>query len=1040
MRNLIGFKFLFFVFSFFLNAQSERLNKLNVSSKLSSEMINDILRDSSGIYWIATEYQGLHYSDVNYFKSFTTAEGLKTNNILKLGSLGNKLVVGTFDAGAFEVKNQKLIVNSIPYFENQSVYDVAVNGKYFVLSCKGEGVKYLSTENLKLEKTMLAKEPVLRNFLFNGHIINGTSKRGFWVDFKKRIDSANSYFCFAKYGSYLLAGTTQDGFKIYDKHFDEVKYSKDDQISEDKAFITQIEVLGNKIFISGSKFYILELDTVKWHLQSISVQDIRPRCIYKDFNRLLVGTNGTGVNLISLSPFIEQALPYTDKNQKGINGIYSHGENIYIINNKTNLFNNQGGSKRLVYSNLDYELFDVIKSGETVLCATTKGLAVIGNNNDASIHYMLKSKEFEEIELNQIEKIGKTYFISSNGNGLYVCTDNKITNFSSANSLKDNNIYAMQADARGNLWCGYNNSGLSILMPTGQFKHYNSTNGFISNSVECFAEFKGGMLIGTNDTGVLYFDGKQFSPLFKSLSSLGHKIKAICPQGQSIWISTENGLFKILMDEELNAKYVKDYSHFLRENEVEISSGGIKYSLDHGLYFATNKGLFKYDFALDISNLEQPQLVLDGVQLVNKNVDWRNYGQITSDKFGALPIDMNVSHELNSFNFLFHAITLDEVKYSFKLISEHSDEDWSGYSSLSNISYNYLQPGDYILLVRSINSHGFPNKHIIKYNFTIRLPFYKTWWFLLSCLGGIVGSLILYFRWRSKELERTNKELESAVVLRTEELSDSNIRLSHSLSDIRDSINYAKKLQDSILPSRFEIMKLFPQAFLLFKPRDVVSGDFYWTSSIEVNDQKYLFAAVADCTGHGVPGAFMSMMGSDKLNNIVNEKKEIRVEVILNQLNRAVKQAMKQDGEEVQTRDGMDISIVRIKYNDERSVTVHYAGANRPLWILGNGGKIVEVKADKVAIGGYTDNEYQFTRHEFILEKRDRLYMFSDGFPDQFGGDSSKKFMTKKLREVLESNANLPIESLDQYLDRLFINWKGVEDQVDDVLVFGIQL
>jgi serine phosphatase RsbU (regulator of sigma subunit) len=290
-------------------------------------------------------------------------------------------------------------------------------------------------------------------------------------------------------------------------------------------------------------------------------------------------------------------------------------------------------------------------------------------------------------------------------------------------------------------------------------------------------------------------------------------------------------------------------------------------------------------------------------------------------------------------------------------------------------------------------------------------------------------------------LANLNKELEVAVKSRTEELSVTNNKLSHSLNDITDSINYAKTLQAAILPTQDTLDKWFPKSFVLFKPRDIVSGDFYWSANLSVNGVDIKYAVVGDCTGHGVPGAFMSMMGADKLNNIVIEKQINDVGEIINALNKSVKLAMRQDDSDSVTKDGMDLSILSIEtMEDSKCMKLIYAGANRPLWIFRADGSFEEIKPDKVSIGGYTDTNYEFTVHEKLFYSGDRLFMFSDGFPDQFGGDNSKKFMTKQLRELLFRLNGTDIKVIGNKLDAAFKKWQGKEDQVDDVLVWGIEI
>jgi len=247
--------------------------------------------------------------------------------------------------------------------------------------------------------------------------------------------------------------------------------------------------------------------------------------------------------------------------------------------------------------------------------------------------------------------------------------------------------------------------------------------------------------------------------------------------------------------------------------------------------------------------------------------------------------------------------------------------------------------------------------------------------------------------------------------------------------EITDSINYSKRIQTAILPDVNEIKKDLSDFFILYQPKDIVSGDFYYFN--KVNDD--IFIAAADCTGHGVPGAFMSLVGSKELkiaNAMTNSPAQI-----LKHLNNGVKDTLRQnhiDG----TKDGMDIALVKIN-----GTTVTYSAANRPLWILRNeSSPIEEIKATKTAIGGFTENDFEFEEHEVILTKGDILYLFSDGFADQFGGEKQKKMTTKRFREFALSIKDKLMTDQKLELENYFKTWQGNTEQVDDLLVIGIRI
>jgi len=219
---------------------------------------------------------------------------------------------------------------------------------------------------------------------------------------------------------------------------------------------------------------------------------------------------------------------------------------------------------------------------------------------------------------------------------------------------------------------------------------------------------------------------------------------------------------------------------------------------------------------------------------------------------------------------------------------------------------------------------------------------------------------------------------------------------------------------------------------VLFKPKDIVSGDFYWFSQVK---NKVVFTAV-DCTGHGVPGAFMSLIGANALNQIVNGDKHDNPAKILNELNRLSSDALNKSEEGESVRDGMDVAICSI---DTKKNLLEYAGANNPLYLIRDG-ELTQTKADKHAIASFEDGQHEYTKHSVELQKGDVIYIFSDGYADQFGGLKGKKFMYRQFRETLLSIIELPMKEQRQILDDRIEEWKGNFEQVDDILVIGVKI
>jgi PAS domain S-box-containing protein len=283
--------------------------------------------------------------------------------------------------------------------------------------------------------------------------------------------------------------------------------------------------------------------------------------------------------------------------------------------------------------------------------------------------------------------------------------------------------------------------------------------------------------------------------------------------------------------------------------------------------------------------------------------------------------------------------------------------------------------------------------------------------------------------------EYNEQNLIESVLVVSHDITDRKqieIEIQSKSKKITESINYAKRIQGAILPNNAIIKGIFPQSFILYKPKDVVSGDFPWF--LQRGDDMYI--AAVDCTGHGVPGALISLIGYFLLNNIVNNKEVMVPGEILDLLDKGVTETLRQDSEDSSTRDGMDIALCKINL---KTNTLQYAGAHRPLYYL-HGGELTEVKGDKFPIGGgQYKSRTNFTTNTLSLSSGDAVYFCSDGFPDQFGGPDNRKFSPKRIREIIIENAQSDIDTVNRVFDQEFEAWKGNEKQTDDVLMIGIK-
>jgi serine phosphatase RsbU (regulator of sigma subunit)/tetratricopeptide (TPR) repeat protein len=285
----------------------------------------------------------------------------------------------------------------------------------------------------------------------------------------------------------------------------------------------------------------------------------------------------------------------------------------------------------------------------------------------------------------------------------------------------------------------------------------------------------------------------------------------------------------------------------------------------------------------------------------------------------------------------------------------------------------------------------------------------------------IVFSLFLYKRFKITHRQKQIIEEQKQIV-------------DQKNTDITDSIFYAKRIQSALLKEENHISKNLPSHFIFFQPKDIVSGDFYWTTQ----KQDFLYVAAADCTGHGVPGALLTMLGTAFLNEITAQEKTLSPAEILEELRTKFIAELGQTGKQGESRDGMDISLIRLNLNTKE---LQWAGANNSLYMIqqADNSELIEIKANKQPIG-YFYRMSPFNNHTFQLEENDLLYLFSDGFADQFGGEKGKKFMYKPFKKLLIAISSSRIDKQKGTLKDTFNNWKGDLDQIDDVCVIGVRV
>ncbi len=691
-------------------------------------------------------------------------------------------------------------------------------------------------------------------------------------------------------------------------------------------------------------------------------------------------------------------------------------------------------------------------------------------------------------------------------------------------SISENYTTKVFEDSQNNIWVSTRSTGLNVYeRTTGKFycfkndpKNPNSINNNVVNTM--YQAPNGVLWIGTNGGGLnalilqtgknKFTEGYQFYHFTEKDGLPNNVIAGILPDDKgNLWISTNKGLCKFYATNYLTLT-VKDY---LTKALSDIKKNTLKkdkpiyknYDFDDGLpsnsfiregqaacktkdglmYFGSDNGLLCFHPDSIKDNTHKPPVYFTSFKIFEK--------EFPLDTPIALKREIILSYKESFFSIGFVALDYAQpLKNQYAFMMEGFDSKWIDIGNRQFASYTNLDPGEYIFRVKASNNNGVWNEEGASIKIIITPPFWQTKTFYILCILFVIMVIFGYIKWRERKLTVEKKNLEKQVTSRTKELKEANTEIVQKNTQITDSINYAKRIQQAILPHRKEIYAALPQSFVLYKPKDIVSGDFYFFKEAppdlpkgeekeahpnppegrenspqakqhRVCDERLLpfgevgrgfFLAVADCTGHGVPGAFMSLISSEKLHDAVQQSK-IPGEILM-LLNKGIKSTLHQSESDESTRDGMDIALVSLKLKVESSESVEnnsklithnfelkYAGANRPVWIIRKGQtEIEEIKATKSAIGGFTENDQHFETHEIQLKQGDTFYIFTDGFTDQFGGEKGKKFSTKKFKQLLLEIQNKSMQEQKKHLVDVNNAWSLNRDQVDDILVIGVKI
>lgn len=539
--------------------------------------------------------------------------------------------------------------------------------------------------------------------------------------------------------------------------------------------------------------------------------------------------------------------------------------------------------------------------------------------------------------------------------------------------------------------------------------------GSIRNVIQGYSQSADGSYwIATLGNGVFFFNGDSARAINSGNGLFSNFCYSVLSDSESkLWVGHERGISRF---DPSNGSVTVFPTTFAGSGDCNPNA---MWESDDGIVLiGTTSGLIVYDRKKDLRSRIPPVNNITSITVNNRVYPYQPVLQLPYEKY-SVRID-------------YVGISLSDpenVRYRTRL--SNYDTDWTEPGSQRQVSYR-LTDGTYRFSLESVNASGQSSLRESAFTIIVRKPFWRTWWFILMSISGIGGAVVIIIRIRDERQRRMRLELEEELRERTREVVRQKEEIEQQNNEITDSINYARRIQASILPDIAKLKQTFADAFIIFLPRDIVSGDFYWFEPVE-GDRFILVCA--DSTGHGVPGAFMSMIGSTLLQDIVTRKNITRPSEILSILDRQIFSTLNRNLDVGVSNDGMDMVVCEFNL---RTRQVRFASAMRPVIMIMEG-ETIYIKGNRSSVGGVAYSEKYFDDQEYYLSKGDTIYLFSDGFPDQFGGEDGRKMKVARLKKLIEHISNMSMEDQREYITNFFYDWKGDHEQVDDILFMGIR-
>ena len=1063
---------LFLSVSVLVSAQSYHFVNLTVEDGLSQNDIGGILQDKRGLLWMATKGGGVTIFDGVSYRYLKQEDGLASNIVYCLYQDGKgNIWIGTYE-GLVMYDGKDLRTYTMEQGLGSNVIKTIcedAQGRIWVGTENG-GVCYidgLGQEEIKFS-TYQSSGPYIGNS-FNkilessdGNIWMGGAKglvqvqRGKTILYarKNNLPSEKVIDIHEDLSGSIWVATSRGLSRLTGKEF--VNFNPETGFPFEQLTAIEEDKAGNLwLGTAGSGVYRFNVKTKEYQVFNTKnglSEDI-VLSIHEDFsNNIWIGTQGGGINKFSGVAFTYYGEKDGLTSEKSNSLFFDADDQLWVASRAGLIqYSEEFHTKYTEANGLPNTVCTVVyqdKQGQ-VWVGGKKGLAKMVNGKVEAVYDYRDGIMSTVTSIIQDHK-GNMWF-GTDGGGIVKYDGANFTSYSMINGISSNRVTSIVEDNEKTLWIGTFGGGVNRFNGF-EFLSITKEEGLTSNIVYCLEKGpRGDIYMGTQN-GLNIYDSGEIIELDKSSGLSSNNIKMmIFDEENSLWVSSERGLDRIYFNPpqiyRQTGEVISEIKHFGKEDGIKKGEVSTVCEDNEGnLWFGASKGIIKFNLEVDEYNEQKPQTYITDLKIDYKAVNWRKKGYDVIP-WTNIPKNLVLPHDTSHVTFDFVGINHKApYKVRYQWILEGYDQSFTPFSFQNTVTYPKLPPGKYTFKVIACNSDEECNEveKAASVSFEVSPPFWQETWFLT--LSGIVLILLIYLfiKMREQKLMREREELEEKVKVRTQEVVEKNKELElvnleigaknkeieEKNNDLNSSIRYALTIQQASFPPVAELKNVFSDSFVYHLARDIVSGDFYWYKNLK----NEFVIAIADCTGHGVPGAFMSMIGMTLLNEIITGEEEINPGHALNRLDMGIRKAF--ENSDTESNDGMDIVLCAI---NKSTKTIKYSGAYRPLYIVRNK-ELIEYKATKYAIGSKDVANKDFETHVIPYQEGDCIYMLSDGYPDQFGGPFNKKFKTKVMKEMFIEICDQSMEKQKDLIHQRFLDWKGDLEQVDDILISGIRL